>query len=192
MTHHTITVTKSRPRRGATISSLLPSRSDWAMAAMTTSRAAAAADELGIIQFTESSPPFASILAGQEAAETIVQNQIHSPHCIMAQQYPPYDLVNQALQSLSLGGKLPKFEENEVDDASILKALTDKATLSAMLNECIPAGRVPHFIEAFEAAQERREEVRGAKAAAARAACGSWNSTPAGRGTRAPRGGGAR
>ena len=113
----------------------------------------------------------------------------------MAQQYPPYDLVNQALQSLSLGGKLPKFEENEVDDASILKALSrqdTKATLPAILGVCIPAGRVPHFIEAFEAAQERREEVRGAKAAAARAACGSWNSTPAGRGTRAPRGGGAR
>ena len=102
----------------------------------------------------------------------------------MAQQYPPYDLVNQALQSLSLGGKLPKFEENEVDDASILKALTDKATLSAMLNECIPAGRVPDFIGAFKAAQERRKQVRGAKAAAARAACGSWNSTPAGRGFR--------
>ncbi len=61
----------------------------------------------------------------------------------MAQQYPPYDLVNQALQSLSLEGKLPKLEENEVDDASILKALTDKAALSAMLNECIPVGRVP-------------------------------------------------
>ncbi len=48
------------------------------MAATATSRAAAAA-ELGIIQFTESAPPFASILAGQEAAETIAQNQIHSP-----------------------------------------------------------------------------------------------------------------
>ena len=110
----------------------------------------------------------------------------------MAQQYPPYDLVNQALQSLSLGSKLPKFEENEVDDASILKALTDKATLSAMLNECIPAGRVPDFIEAFKAAQELRKQVRGATAAAARAACGSWISTPAGRETRAPRRGGAR
>jgi hypothetical protein len=113
----------------------------------------------------------------------------------MAQQYPPYDLVNQALQSLSLGGKLPKFEENEVNDASILKALTDKdtmATLPAILGVCIPAGRVPDFIGAFKAAQERRKQVRGAKAAAARAACGSWNSTPAGRATRAPRGGGAR
>jgi hypothetical protein len=49
------------------------------MAAMATSRAAAAADELGIIQFTESAPPFASTLAGQEVAETIAQNQIHSP-----------------------------------------------------------------------------------------------------------------
>ncbi len=109
----------------------------------------------------------------------------------MAQQYPPYDLVNQALQSLSLEGKLPKFEENEVVDASILKALTDKdtmATLPAILGVCIPAGRVPDFIGAFKAAQEHRKQVRGAKTAAARAACGSWNSTPAGRGTRSPRG----
>ena len=113
----------------------------------------------------------------------------------MAQQYPPYDLVNQALQSLSLEGKLPKFEENEVDDASIGKALADKdkmATLPAILGFCIPAGRVPDFIEAFKAAQGRRTQVRGAKAAAARAACGSWNSTPAGRATRAPRGAEAR
>ena len=63
----------------------------------------------------------------------------------MAQQYPPYDLVNHALQSLSLGGKLPKFEENEVNEACILKALNDVSTLSAMLNGCIPAGRVPDF-----------------------------------------------
>ena len=113
----------------------------------------------------------------------------------MAQQYPPYDLVNQALQSLSLGGKLPKFEENEVDDASIIKALSRQdtvATLPAILGVCIPAGRVPDFIEAFKAAQEHRKQVRGAKAAAARAACGSWNSTPAGRATRAPRGAAAR
>ena len=104
------------------------------------------------------------------------------------QQYPPYDLVNQALQSLSLERKLPKFEENEVDDASILKALTDKDTMAilpAILGGvCIPAGRVPDFIQAFKAAQEHRKQVRGAKAAAARAACGSWNSTPAGRGFR--------
>ena len=108
----------------------------------------------------------------------------------MAQQYPPYDLVNQALQSLSLGSKLPKFEENEVDDASILKAPLE--TLPAILGVCIPAGMVPDFIEEFKAAQERRKQVRGAKAAAARAACGSWNSTPAGRATRAPRGAAAR
>ena len=113
----------------------------------------------------------------------------------MAQQYPPYDLVNQALQSLSLESKLPKFEENEVDDASILKALTDRdtmATLPAILGVCIPAGRVPDFIQAFKAAQEHRKQVRGAKAAAARAACGCWTSTPAGRATRAPRAGAAR
>jgi hypothetical protein len=82
------------------------------------------------------------------------------------QQYPPYDLINQALQSLSLGGKLPKFEENEVDDASILKALTDKhtmTTLPAILGVCIPAGRVPDFIGAFKAAQEHRKQVRGAR-----------------------------
>ena len=111
---------------------------------------------------------------------------------IMAQQYPPYDLVNQALQSqtLSLGSKLPKFEENEVDDACIIKAPLE--TLPAILGVCIPAGKVPVFIEAFKAAQERRKQVRGAKAAAARAACGSWNSTPAGRATRARRGGAAR
>ena len=106
-----------------------------------------------------------------------------------------YDLVNHALQSLFLEWKLPKFEENEVNDACILKALTDRdtmATLPAILGVCIPAGRVPDFIEAFKAAQERRKQVRGAKAAAARAACGSWNSTPAGRATRAPRGAAAR
>jgi hypothetical protein len=83
----------------------------------------------------------------------------------MAQQYPPYDLVNQALQSLSLGSKLPKFEENEFDDACIIKAPLE--TLPAILGVCIPAGRVPVFIEAFKAAQERRKQVRGAKAAAA-------------------------
>jgi hypothetical protein len=86
----------------------------------------------------------------------------------MAQQYPPYDLVNQALQSLSLEGKLPKFEENDVDDASILKALTDKATLPAILGVCIPAGRVPDFIEAFKAAQERRKQVRRESSGSAR------------------------
>ena len=113
----------------------------------------------------------------------------------MAQQYPPYDFVNQALKSLSLESKLPKFEENEVGDASIIKALSRQdtmATLQSLIGVCIPAGRVPDFIEAFKAAQERRKQVRGAKAAAARAACGSCNSTPAGRATRAPRGGKAR
>jgi hypothetical protein len=109
---------------------------------------------------------------------------------IMAQQYPPYDLVNHALQSLSLESKLPKFEENLVGDACIIKAPLE--TLPAILGVCIPAGMVPDFIEAFKAAQERRKQVRGAKAAAARAACGSWNSTPAGRATRAPRAGEAR
>ena len=82
------------------------------------------------------------------------------------QQYPPYDLINQALQSLSLGGKLPKFEEIEVDDAVILKALTDKdtmTTLPGILGMCIPAGRVPDFIGAFKAAQEHRKQVRGAR-----------------------------
>ncbi len=98
------------------------------------------------------------------------------------QQYPPYDLINQALQSLSLESKLPKFEEIEVDDASIIKAPLE--ILPAILGICIPAGKVPNFIEAFKAAQELRKQVRGAKAAAARAACGSWNSTPAGRGFR--------
>ena len=108
----------------------------------------------------------------------------------MAQHYPPYDLVNQALQSLSLEGKRSNFNDNEVNDASILKALTDKdtmATLPAILAVCIPAGRVPDFIGAFKAAQERRKQVRSANAAAARAACGSCSSTPAGRGTRASR-----
>ena len=111
------------------------------------------------------------------------------------QQYPRYDLINQALQSLYLEYKLPKFEENEVNDACILKALTDRdtmATLPAILGVCIPVGKVPVFIQAFKAAQELRKQVRGAKAAAARAACGSWNSTPAGRATRARRGGAAR
>jgi hypothetical protein len=42
------------------------------------------------------------------------------------------------------------------------------ATLPAILGVCIPAGRVPHFIEAFNAAQEHRKQVRGAKAAAER------------------------
>ncbi len=98
------------------------------------------------------------------------------------QQYPRYDLINQALQSLSLESKLPKFEEIEVDDAFIIKAPLE--ILPAILGICIPAGKVPNFIEAFKGAQELRKQVRGAKAAAARAACGSWNSTPAGRGFR--------
>ena len=70
-----------------------------------------------------------------------------------------YDLVNHALQSLYLEYKLPKFEENEVNDACILKALTDRdtmATLPAILGVCIPVGKVPVFIQAFKAAQERR------------------------------------
>ena len=86
----------------------------------------------------------------------------------MAQVYEPCDLIERALKSLSLDDKLPKFNENEINDASIIQALADKdgtAALPGILGLCIPAGRVPAFISAYKAAQEHRKQVRAAKAA---------------------------
>ena len=79
----------------------------------------------------------------------------------MAQVYEPYDLTQRALKSMSLDDKLPKFNENEIDDASIMQALADKdgtAALPGILGVCIPAGRVPAFISAFKAALEHRKQ----------------------------------
>ena len=86
----------------------------------------------------------------------------------MAQVYEPYDLTQRALKSMSLDDKLPKFNENEINDASIMQALADKdgtAALPGILGVCIQAGRVPAFISAFKAALDHRKQVRAAKAA---------------------------
>ena len=86
----------------------------------------------------------------------------------MAQNlYLPTDLTERALKSMSLDDKLPKFNENEIDDASIMQALADKddtAALPGILGVCIPAGRALAFISAFKAALEHRKQVRAAKA----------------------------
>ncbi len=77
----------------------------------------------------------------------------------MSQLYEPYDLVVKALASLSLDDRLPKFEENEVNDTSVIQGQADTSALSGILSICIPPGRVPMFISAFKAALEERKKV---------------------------------
>ena len=88
----------------------------------------------------------------------------------MAHVYEPFDLIKNALASLALVEKLPQFEQNEVQDATILQILSKQdtqsmATLPPILGVCIPVGRVPDFTEAFKKALERRKQVRAATAA---------------------------
>jgi hypothetical protein len=81
----------------------------------------------------------------------------------MAQVYAPCDLIERALKSLSLDDKLPKFNENEINDDSIIQALADKggtAALPGILDGCMPSGRVPAFISAFKAALEHRKQEK--------------------------------
>jgi hypothetical protein len=68
----------------------------------------------------------------------------------MAQVYEPCDLIERALKSLSLDDNLPKFNENEINDASIIQALADKdgtAALPGILGGCMPSGRVPRSLQ---------------------------------------------
>ena len=88
----------------------------------------------------------------------------------MAQVYEPFDLIKKALASMTLDDKLPQFEHNEVQDATILQILSKQdtqsmATLPPILGVCIPVGRVPTFTEEFKKALERRKQVRASKTA---------------------------
>lgn len=81
----------------------------------------------------------------------------------MAHDHHPYDLVKHALASLSLEDKLSSFEGNEVDDDSIIKALSKPETLTALptvLGHCIAIGKTTAFIDEFQKAIQRRKEVR--------------------------------
>ena len=78
--------------------------------------------------------------------------------------YGPFDLVNQALASLSLESKLSNFERNEVNDDSIIQAISKPETLSALptvIGACIAIGKATAFIDAFKLAIGRREQVSG-------------------------------